>query len=423
MLKSGLTVLCYTLPAAHTSLVAVEYAEQLTSLEFTTIAPGGFGTLQAVLTLKNAIVARAELALFARVAVFAGRDCLWVGEIIQPGTTLDDQQEALSISAIGIGNWLRDDPRNTAYSGQTVAQIIAAEAALRSAYTVLSSDLSAIKPGTPAATYSPVYGGRYFEEVIADVAQLDGDDNWGVEFPPTGTGATDATGVVPLARIALHPRDYSTTHYRGGIATGDLKVTITPAAERSYNVVGIEYNDAAQTPPVGVATYTDPRLNGDGSQGTAPFRRRKYFRSLVGVQTVTKAQAQTIANTYGAQYRNPSNKVSIVASRLFDPRGGEVDLWRVVADRNLFVPDLTPRVGTVPGGSCRGRISSTSSRRITARRRAAGPSCNCNATTSWIAPRSRSRGCNSRPMCWHALGRRRPVRCSKRGRRRRARAG
>lgn len=341
MLRSNLSLKCYLLPSSGNPIV-VDYTNQMESLSFTTMSPGGFGTLTANIRIPNMADPHPELALFARVVLSSGTADLWLGEIISPvyKTSTD---EVYQLSALGIGNSLRDDPRRVSYSAQTALQIITGELSPRAAYLPISQDTSFIVPTTPAQTLSPVYDGRYMEEVVADVAQMDGDDTWGVWAHPRDK---DVAGFA-LGVLQLHQRDLTTIAYRASFGAGEvIDQQVTPSADRAYNVIQIGYNDPSQNPPVGIVTYTDPRLNGDGSQGTAPFRRRVFYRDLSGISTVTKAIAQAIANTYGAIYQNPTYASTWTLVDCNTAANDPMELWEVQADHVLHCPDARYRANS-----------------------------------------------------------------------------
>lgn len=92
----------------------------------------------------------------------------------------------------------------------------------------------------------------------------------------------------------------------------------------------------------GVVTVSDPRLNGDGSQGSAPFRRRKLRRSL-GALPLTAAQATTIAQAWLAAYSQPTSKVEMALRAVRDANGAPLPLSHVRAGANLFTPELAAR--------------------------------------------------------------------------------
>ena len=107
------------------------------------------------------------------------------------------------------------------------------------------------------------------------------------------------------------------------------------------------YVDPATGP--GVVTVSDPRLNSDGSQGAAPFRRRKLRRSL-GALPLTAAQATTIAQAWLAAYSQPTSKVEMVLRAVRDANGAPLPLSHVRADANLFTPELAARGQTLSTG-------------------------------------------------------------------------
>lgn len=349
-LKSGLSLYCYTLPSSTPPLVR-EYAEELVGLSFTTLAPGGFGDMSAVLHLADARQPRLELALFSRAAIMAGTTCLWVGELTDPELAMTDQDgEYVQLTGLGIGNALRDDPISIAYSAQTPKAIVTDQLSRRSAFLPIDQDTTQIFPDNPTVTFAPVYDGRNMEDVIADICAQAGDYQYGVWAHPHDT---DAAGF-PLGQVVVHLRDVTTTAYQASISSGEvIEYHVTPSAERAYNVIEIGYA-AGPAQGYNVARWTDPRLNADGSQGTAPFRRRKYLRDLSSISTVTAAQAAAIAQTFGQEYCNPTNKVDITLVGIRDAYGNALPLWLPAADRNLYLPELAVRGTQLPTGPAAG---------------------------------------------------------------------
>ena len=137
------------------------------------------------------------------------------------------------------------------------------------------------------------------------------------------------------------------------MALGDdiLAWRVMPSSQRAYNVVEVAFVDPVAGP--GLVTAADPRLNADGSQGTAPFRRRKLRRNL-GRLPLTSAQAGAIANAWLATYSNPTNKVEVELRAVRDANGVELPLHHVRADANLFVPELAVRGAAIPTGPTAG---------------------------------------------------------------------
>src|SRR6185437_11053305 len=257
---------------------------------------GGYGQMNARLNLSALARWRQEFALFSRIAIVEPSGAaVWLGEIANPTYGMDTNGEYVSIAGLGIGNALRDDPLTLAYVSQTPKLIIADQLSRRAAYLPIDQDTSGIFPDNPAGTLSPVYQERTMEDVINDVVQLTGDYAWGVWAHPRNR---DVAGF-PTGQLLIHQRDVNTLSYIASLSQGDLTgYRMTPAAERAYNVTAVDYLDPT-TGIAGTQTYTDPRLNGDGSQGSAPFRRRKYTRNLRGISTATSSDALNIANVYG----------------------------------------------------------------------------------------------------------------------------
>lgn len=348
MPRLGLALYIYTAPGnAAYPLVVAQYADALESLAFSTVCPGGYGELTCVLKVRDARVPRPELGLFSRVALMdTSNTPLFLGEVTDPALGLDEANgEYIALTALGAGNALRDDPITIAYTGSTVQQIARDQHTRRANYALpLDQDTAQIFPDNPAGTFAPAYTNRTMEEVIADLAFIaSGAGNapydWFVYSHPVNK---DAAGF-PTARLSVVKRDTTTISYQASVAARDvLDYHIVPSAERAYNVVEIDVSDNAAG-GLQTVTYTDPRLAVNGGQGSAPFRRRKYKRSLVGVSTVSKSTAQTIASSYGTQFQSATNKIEIRLKAVRDANGNPLPLQQVQAGRNIFIPDLTVR--------------------------------------------------------------------------------
>lgn len=338
----------------------LELGDYLDSVSFGSAAPGGFTTFEAVLRLPDARLFRPVFALMSEIAVMdysnaytAGAKnapfgpAVWRGELTDVTIGMDQTLgEYVRLTALGLGNGLRDDPRPVAYAAQTPQQMVVAELNARTVSTsklqTISSDTAQIFPDNPATQYSPVYDNRTMEEVIADVCSLAGDYQWGVWAHPTQRNAAG----FPLGQLVVHKRDTTTTTYVASIAGGDIQsYQLTPSAERAYNRITVDYTTASGG--VGTATYTDSRLNGATlAQANAPFRYRKLSRDYSGTSTITATQAQAIANAYGALYKDVSNKISFTLRSVNDANGRAIPLWQVMADNTIFVPDFAQRSGT-----------------------------------------------------------------------------
>ena len=347
MLKSGLSLWCYQLGTSALAQVGpIDYGRQVERLSFTTTAPGGYGTLEAVLKIPNARLPRPEFSLMAHVALMGhgenGVRPLFLGEQMQPEIGYSQQDgEYIKISALGVGNALRDDPLTKSYTTQTVQQIAQDQLSIRSGYNMpIANDNALLFPDNPAGTYSTGYVNRTMEEVLADISALAGDYQWGTWAHPS---QTDAAGF-PLGQVSLKLRDPNTLHYTASINARDvISFRIMPTSDRAYNVVSLDAYDFTQNPPVVTKVYTDPRLTGGGGQGTAPFRRRKYARDLSGSTTVNGTQANAIAAVYGAQMQNITTKEEIILKAARNAQGGEIPLWSIQADHNIAVPEMAVR--------------------------------------------------------------------------------
>jgi hypothetical protein len=348
MLRSGLALWAYTAPTNAYPLVVSEYSEQVEALEFTTVAPGGFGDLACVLKLPDARLPRPELQFFSRLCLRDGFSTCFGGEWSDPALMLDDASgEYVHLSALGGGAGLRDDPADAAYAAATTAQaIVANEFARRAGYLTLDPDQSAVLPTAPASTFTPVYDGYNLEEILHDLTGALGDYVWTVYDHPRNA---DPAGF-PTWQLRVHPRDTATTHYTA-LSDDILAWRVMPSSQRAYNVVEVAYVDPVAGP--GLVTTADTRLNADGSQGNAPFRRRKLRRSL-GRLPLTAAQATAIANAWLATYANPTNKVEVELRGVRDANGLPIPLHQVRADCNLFVPELAVRGQSLPAGPSAG---------------------------------------------------------------------
>ena len=337
MLRSGLALWAYTTPGGPVSAVVGEYGEQIEALEFTTVAPGGFGDLACVLKVPDARIPRPELALFSRVCLRDGFFTAFSGEWSDPALVLDGATgEYLLLSALGGGVALRDDPDDVAYNSATTAQaIIGAEFARRAAYLPLDPDQSAVLPNAPANTFTPIYDGYHLEEILHDLMGALGDYVWTVYDHPLHH---DTAGF-PTWQLRAHPRDVTATAYTA-LGEDILGWRVMPSAQRAYNVVQVAYVDPVAGP--GSVTISDTRLAADGSQGSAPFRRRKLRRNLGGLP-LTAGQATAIASAWLASYSTPTNKVEVELRSVRDGNGVPIPLHQVRADGNLFVPELAVR--------------------------------------------------------------------------------
>lgn len=210
-LRSQLALWAYTSPTTSAyPLLVQEYGEVVEALEFTTVAPGGFGDLACVVKLADARLPRPELGLFSRVVLRDGLSTCFSGEWSDPALVLDAAHgEHVLLAALGGGTALRDDPDDSSYSSQTAKSIIASEFSKRSAYLALDSDQSAVLPSAPASTFSPVYDGFNLEEICTDLAFALGDYIWTVYDHPAHV---DAAGF-PTWQLQMHARDLSTTGY------------------------------------------------------------------------------------------------------------------------------------------------------------------------------------------------------------------
>jgi hypothetical protein len=340
--QSGLSLWAYTPPASTAlwPLISNDYGRDIEALEFSTVAPGGYGDLACIIRTPDARIPRPELAPFAQIALMDGPFACFRGEWSDPAQVLDGPHgEYLHVTGLGGGVALRDDPDDSSYSNQTAQAIIAAEFTKRAAYLALDADQSLVLPSAPVSTFSPVYDGYDLEQILHDLAFDLGDYMWVVY----GHALNKDSAGYPTCQLAVHPRDLNTTAY---MALGDDVVSwrVTPSSQRAYNVIQVAFVDPTAGP--GVVTVNDPRLAGSGAQNNAPFRRRKLRRSL-GRVPMTAAQATVIANAWLAAYQNITNKVEVRLRGVRDSNGSPIPLSHVRADGNLFIPELAVRGQTL----------------------------------------------------------------------------
>ena len=185
-LRSNLALWCYPAPGAPVPTVLQDYGASIEGLEFTTVAPGGFGDLACILKLPDARIPRSELGLFSRAVLRDGLFTCFSGEWADPALVLDATHgDYVLLSALGGGVALRDDPDDSNYASKTANQIIASEFSKRSAYLALDSDLTAVLPNNPATVFSPAYDGYNLEEILHDLCGNLGDYTWVVWDNPT----------------------------------------------------------------------------------------------------------------------------------------------------------------------------------------------------------------------------------------------
>ena len=357
MLKSGLSLYCAQVTTNGTFGAVQEYAEQVESLTFTTVSPGGCGQLTATLKVADARLPRPELNIMSLIAIMAQNTGIWVGEITDTdiGHT-DADGDSIAITALGVGNGLRDHPLSVIYTAQTAQQIVTDQLSRLSTFNLpVDQDTTAIFPDNPGTTYTVTHQSRTMEEVMSDTAILAGNYAWGTWPHPLATQPVNShkgTQGFPLGQVQVHVRDSATTHYQAALSLAECyEYHIQPSAERAYNYIAISY---ASNGTVGTATYTDTRLSGGAGIGTAPFRRRDYVRDLSGTSIIGATQAQAIANTYGALFQNVTNKVDLYLKGVRDSNGSPLDLWRVQADRNIFVPEMAVRGQQLPKSAVAG---------------------------------------------------------------------
>lgn len=360
-LKSGLSLYCYTLPTSTPPFLR-EYRAEIEALRFTTVNPGGYGQLTAILKLRDARQPRPELGIFSRLMLVGHGETglpfvIGPWEISDPDVGMNKTDgEFVKITALGLGNCLRDLPGDGSYNNQTVQQIargiLATYNSTNGTYLVwpIDPDNSQVFPDNPAGTYSPAYNGRTFEEELTDLCTLaSAGSNIYTWWTQGHSKNVDAAGF-PTLQLYAKLRDTATTHYQASITAGEIEeYDIQPSAERAYNSIGIDYNNGSG----GVSTYyaRDPRLNLPTlAQGNAPFRFRQLFRDLSGTSTVNAAQAAAIAQMYLAQYENITNKVRLLLRNCRDGASGNpIPLWALSAlNHNIWINEMAIRGQQLP---------------------------------------------------------------------------
>jgi len=321
----------------------VDYASYATGLRMSSVSPGGWGTLRVTLRLPGGFtrVAHPELAIVsAHVTVMDGLTCCFSGEVQQAAMVLDTHGEAIQVVAAGGAVALADDPLDSAYTNATAGAIIADQLTRRAAYLAIDADQSAILPDAPVMTFAPVFAGRTVEDVLHELCDLLGDYIWGVWNHPSHR---DAAGL-PTWQLQVHRRDVTTVGYAA--QSGDVvQWRIAPTATRAYNAVTLHYLDPITGP--GAVTVVDSRLNGDLSQGRAPFRLRRFRRDM-GQRILTAAQATALAGQYLASFSEVRQLVTLTLAQIRDATGRVIPLWQVRADRNIALPELLPRTNQLP---------------------------------------------------------------------------
>jgi hypothetical protein len=348
-MRSGLAAYLFVGPPVYGSPIVQEVGSMLDNLTLSTISPGGFGTLTALLRVRSAKVQRPQFGMFARIAVMDGLTPVWLGELLNPAYGISQSDgEYIKLSALGLGNGLRDNPNSWTFTSQTAQQIaqfmLTQHTSTTKALTgILSTDATQLFPDNPVNPITQVYMGRTMEEVLADAALLVGDYNWGVEADPI---QKDFAGF-PLGRVFARARALASVDYMAKLTANDIYTAeFTPTADRAYNQIEVDYNNG--TTGVGVAKATDTRLNADLSQGLAPWRFRKYLRDLSGTGTVNGTIAQSVANTQLGLFQNPTYTGTATLRGIRDSNGARMPLWQAQAGRNLYVPEMAIQGAQLP---------------------------------------------------------------------------
>jgi hypothetical protein len=321
--------------------VAREFSEQVGNLTLTTVAPGGYGQLTARWMVGATRVPPTDLRIFNNVAMTDGQyPPPFLGRWDEPALKRDSQYgEYYEISALGAQNCLTDDTTDAVYAAATAKAIIIDQlqgvVLGRAAWLPIDSDTSQIFPDNPATVYNYPPNGKDIQGVLNEITSLQGDYIWTVLGHPL---KRDALGF-PTWQLAVHKRDLTTIAYTAILADRSDD-DVRPSVEYCFNAWTVKYKDSITGMPASV-TVQDGRLNGNKSQGTAPFPYRHANKDL-SAYTLTSAQALALANTLVNSYKNGGYKLDFKIARVRDANGVEIPLWRVRADNNIFIPELTP---------------------------------------------------------------------------------
>lgn len=320
------------------------YGERMIGPSFGSIAPGGYKEFTCKIRVPSTSAVPPELATFSKVVVTGLGQVVWMGRIDEPALAFDSGDGPyFSIHAMGPADALKDDPADAAYSSQTAAAIFGNQLSSRSAFLPIDQDTSGIVIPDTSDLFSPAFQTKTFEDALTEVLPCLGDYTWGVWEHPNNR---DAFGQ-PTAQLVIHPRDTSSANLHWeALAYDQDTLTITPTVEYSFNVVQIKYTDVATGLPASV-TVKDTRLNSDGSQGSAPFPRRKTVQDLTS-DHLTAAEAALLANGLLNQYLNGGFKVEMDLYGVRDGSHTQLPLWLVRSDQMIRLPDVLPSPAMIP---------------------------------------------------------------------------
>lgn len=329
--------------------IATNYGASIQSLEFTTIAPGGFGHLTAELLVNDSRIVPSELTVFSNIALIDTWGFpAFLGRWDEPATSLDNSGTLFQLAAQGGATNLKDDPQDTSYSGQTALAILTDQLSgaglQRNNTCLIDSDTSQLT--LPAGTFNLVLTGATFEDALNQLIPALGADY--LYYVWDHATHKDAAGF-PKWQLYTSARDSSSANLAYVATLADIvSFKITPAIEYAFNAVTLKYRDATTLAPTSV-TVTDSRLGAGGTQGTAPFPWRRTRLDKSNIQ-IASAQAATLANALLAQYLNAQFKIDIVLGSVRDLNGEAIPLWQVRAGRVIAVPELATMGVALPTG-------------------------------------------------------------------------
>ncbi len=315
-------------------------------LQFSTIAPGGFGDLKVHLKVPESRIQQPEYQMFANVALMEGPYAAFLGRWDEPAFLLDQNDGSVwELTAMGPSTSLQDDPEDWSYTSQTALQIITDQMThgspiYRNNTIQLDPDQTQIL--TTIGTWTEAFNGQTFEEVLSTMIPLQGDYTWGVWDHPVNR---DAAGF-PTWQLFVHARAPNATPSYTGLLVGEYQHEIRPSIEWSYNACRLDYSDYTTLLPASV-TVQDSRLTATRGQGTAPFPWR-LLKKDASSTSMTSTQATTIANALVGLYQNGGFKVTVELNEVYDGNMTPIPLWRVRADSVIYLPELSITGATLP---------------------------------------------------------------------------
>ncbi len=318
------------------------YGACVEALEFSTVAPGGYGHLTVELRTRQGRIVAPELQLFANVALMDGPFPCFLGRWDEPSLSIGNQGELFRLTAQGAAINCKDDPADSSYTNRTAAYIIndqvtsgsTGTALNRNRSLLLDADQSLVLPDNPSGPFTIGFAGETLEDVLNKLLPILGDYTWAI----WGHAVNRDRAAFPTWQLQVHKRDTSTVSYTA-LQSDIAAYEVRPSSEYSFNVITVSYKNAANGFNTSV-TVQDSRLGSDASQGIAPFpwkHLKKDYQDLM----MSNGFATSLANAYLKQYLQGGFKLQFDLNRVRDMNGKEIPLWQVRADTNIFLPDLS----------------------------------------------------------------------------------